>query len=281
MLNAEEKPENDRKAHLLCPDPSREVYRVSVKIPPFWPEEPEIWFAQVEGQFALSGITVDETKYNYVIASLSPQYCREIKDIIVSPPSSGRYEKLKTELVRRLSSSQENKVKQLLTHEELGDRKPSQFLRHLQSLAGPNVPDDFLTTIWTSRLPRGLQTVLAGQPQGTSLQSLADLADRVYDVIGPAPAVASTSSAPGSSFESLAREVAELRRQFENFNRQPARQPRSRSRKRSVSGNRSDSRSSSSYRKYPLCWYHSKFGNQAKRCIKPCDYKSENLEGSR
>jgi hypothetical protein len=32
-------------------------------------------------------------------------------------------------------------------HEEMGDRKPSQFLRHLKSLA-PEVPDDFLRSIW-------------------------------------------------------------------------------------------------------------------------------------
>ncbi|KAJ8737944.1 hypothetical protein PYW08_000539 [Mythimna loreyi] len=64
-----------------------------------------------------------------------------------------RYEKLKTELVRRLSASQERKVKQLLMHEELGDRKTSQFLRNLQGLAGPAVPEDFVRTIWSSRLP--------------------------------------------------------------------------------------------------------------------------------
>jgi len=30
-------------------------------------------------------------------------------------------------------------------HEEMGDRKPSQFLRHLKSLA-PDMPDDFCST---------------------------------------------------------------------------------------------------------------------------------------
>jgi hypothetical protein len=32
----------------------------------------------------------------------------------------------------------------------MGDCKPSQFLRHLRSLA-PDVPDDFLHSIWSSQ----------------------------------------------------------------------------------------------------------------------------------
>jgi hypothetical protein len=43
---------------------------VGVRVPPFWPEKPAVWFAQLEGQFALSGITQDEIKLYYVISHL-------------------------------------------------------------------------------------------------------------------------------------------------------------------------------------------------------------------
>lgn len=179
------------------------VFKVGVRVPPFWAEEPEIWFAQVEGQFSMSGITSDSTKFNYVIAHLDNQHSREVKDIIVDPPATQKYEKLKTELIKRLSASNEKKIKQLLMHEELGDRKPSQFLRHLKGLAGTEVPDDFLKTIWTSRLPHGVQAVLAGQPIATSLEDLADLADRVNDLASPTPKVASVSNVPASLLNSF------------------------------------------------------------------------------
>lgn len=257
-----------------------DVFKVSVRVPPFWAEEPEIWFAQVEGQFAISGITSDSTKFNYVIAHLDNQHSREVKDIIVSPPATQRYEKLKTELIKRLSASNEKKIKQLLMHEELGDRKPSQFLRHLKGLAGGEIPDDFLKTIWTSRLPHGVQTVLAGQPTTASLEDLADLADRVNDLASSTPRVASVSNAlPSSLLSDLTKEVAELRKQFQKLTSD--RNSRSRSRTTKGGGNTSRQRSQSNYRKFPLCWYHNKFGEKASKCIHPCDFTSGNSRGSR
>lgn len=109
--------------------------------------------SQAEAQFVLSKITTDKAKFYYVSGQLDHQYAVEVKDIVTTPPATGKYEKLKTELIKRLSASQENKVKQLLIHEELGDRKPSQFLRHLLHLAGPAVPKDCIRTLWSSRLP--------------------------------------------------------------------------------------------------------------------------------
>ncbi|XP_059060189.1 uncharacterized protein LOC131853339 [Achroia grisella] len=263
-----------------------EVYKVSVRVPPFWPEEPEIWFAQVEGQFSISGITNDATKFNYVISQLDNKYSREVKDIIISPPATQKYDKLKAELIKRLTASNENKLKQLLMHEELGDRKPSQFLRHLKGLAGIDVPDDFLKTIWISRLPHGVQTVLAGQPATTHVDDLADLADRVNDLTVVSPRVASINQASSNTeLSDLRREVAELRRQMQSLttNRGIQQQHQQRpSRRTTRSRSRSKSRSQSNYRKFPICWYHSKFGDKASHCIHPCDFKmAGNSMGSR
>lgn len=276
--------DNERRTNNGADTNNPEVCKVGIRIPPFWPEEPEIWFAQVEGQFVISGITSDSTKFNYVIGQLENRYSREVKDIIINPPPDKKYEKLKTELIKRLTTTNEKKLKQLLMHEELGDRKPSQFLRHLTGLAGTGVPSDFLKTIWVNRLPHHIQTVLAGQPSTATLDSLADLADRVNDITSSTSSVAATSTqyVPGSIVSELTQEIAELRKQVRNLTIKSNANPRrARSRSRKSGNNRSHSRSQSSYKKFPICWYHFKYGEKAHTCSRPCDFKAENLKGSR
>jgi len=84
---------------------SSAVYRVAVRLPPFWPDRPAVWFVQAEAQFELAGITRQRTKFNYVVSQLSQQQAVEVEDIITSPPEQEPYDRLKAELVRRLSTS--------------------------------------------------------------------------------------------------------------------------------------------------------------------------------
>ena len=92
----------------------------------------------------------------------------------------------------------------------MGDRKPSQFLRHLKGLA-PNVPDDFLRTIWASRLPPHVQAILAGQTEG-SLDSASHLADRICEVT-PLLTTASVFRSTPDSIAGLLEHIEELTRQ--------------------------------------------------------------------
>lgn len=251
-----------------------DLFRVGVKVPEFWPERPDVWFAQLEAQFALSRIKEDSTKFYHVIANLGNQNTVEVIDIITSPPATQKYEKLKMEIIKRLSASRERKVKQLLVHEELGDRKPSQFLRHLQNLAGPDVPEEFLRTIWSSRLPHNIQTIVASQAD-LPLDKIADLADKVFELAPSTPQVASTSSSSydNSLIHDMAKQIAELTRQVTKLSTH-----RAQYRGRSHSRGRSNSRHSSQPRP---CFYHRKFGVNAQKCTKPCNFQAENSRGDR
>jgi hypothetical protein len=204
------------------------------------------------------------------VSQLNPQQAAEVEDIIITPPEQEPYDRLKSELVRRLSTSREQRVRQLLSHEEMGDRKPSQFLRHLKGLA-PDVPDDFLRTIWASRLPPHVQVILAGQTEG-SLDSTSQLADRICEV-APQPTTASVSPAPPDNMARLLERVEELSRQLaslrapQTYNRSP---PRDRHRSQSR-----DRRSTTNYPSTPhnICWYHWHFGDEARKCTPPCSHK--------
>ncbi|XP_030023003.1 uncharacterized protein LOC115442156 [Manduca sexta] len=255
-----------------------------IKVPPFSADDPEIWFALLESQFNSYEITDDYAMFDEVLRNLDIQHAKAVKDIVVNPPATKRYPKLKAQLIRRLCASREKKVKQLLTHEELGDRRPSQFLRHLQDLAGPSVPDDFIKSVWCTRLPQSIQTIVASQSHQT-LEQLSELADRIQEVTSPCVAAASPNIGPSPSTSS---EIAELRKMVEHLALKldgHTRYPRSRQqreRSRSRSRERQRSRSHSSYRRHPVCWYHFKFGARARHCEEPCDYeKTGNAAGIR
>ncbi|XP_046399331.1 uncharacterized protein LOC124165850 [Ischnura elegans] len=245
------------------------VNRVAMRVPPFWPERPALWFSQLEVQFSLAGITSELTKFSHVVAQLDNRHAVEVEDIIVNPPSESPYKRITEELISRLSTSQETRIRQLLEHEELGDRKPSQFLRHIRSLAGNSVPDDFVRTLWVNRLPSSAQAILATQ-DSTDLAGLAKLADKVCEV---------TSQPQVASAEAYS-EMAELRKQMAELTRQVAALSTQRYRARSRSKSRPRHRSPSGNRDPRFCYYHGKFGAAAHKCRPPCAYVAENPKSS-
>lgn len=256
------------------------VRRVGTRVPPFYVNNPELWFTQLEAQFVISAITADATKYYYVLAHLESRYAEEVLDVIRNPPSTRRYELLRSTLIQRLSASHEAKIRQLLGREEIGDRKPSQFLRHLTRLAGASVPKDLLRTIWVDRLPKGMQAILATQEDG-ELDKIAQLADKVYDT-NPSMQVVSTATSDTiaelrSCIESLTGKVEELSRGRGRGRERGQGRERGRVwRGRSQSRQRSKSRNSNRGTQSEECWFHQTYGDEARRCRSPCSRRSGN-----
>jgi hypothetical protein len=184
-----------------------EISRVAVRFPPFWAERPAVWFAQAEAKFPLAGVNSEKTPFYYVISQLDHRYATEVEDIITSLPEQGSYTTLRTELIRRLSPSREQRIHQLLMLKVMGDSKPSQFLRHLRSLV-PDVPDDFLRSIWSSRLPTNVQDILAGQHED-SLDAAARSADRILQIL-PQPVLANVGPLPPAEKSALLQKMEDL-----------------------------------------------------------------------
>lgn len=258
-----------------------EINRVGIRIPPFWPEQPAVWFNQIEAQFVINGVTADATKFYYVMAQLERKYAFEVQDIFANPPTKDKYETLKKELVRRLSASQSQRIEKLLEKEDIGDRTPSQFLRHMQNLAGTAVTEEFLRTLWARRLPAMTRAIVNSQAD-LPLSKLAEIADQIRENTTHTE-VASTSQdrSNGRLFERLEEltlQVAELTRS------RPRDRSKSSFRERSSSPRKGSSFTRRSTRTSPVekrhCWYHWKFGAAATKCKAPCSFQSGN-EGAR
>jgi hypothetical protein len=262
------------------------IARVAVKIPDFISSDPKLWFAMVKGSFASAGVTADSTKFGYVVGALPPKYAVEVKDIIMTPPSGSKYVKIIDELIKRLSASQEEKTRQLLERVEIGDRKPSQFLRHLQNLADSSIPETLLKILWMGRLPKSIQVALT-IVKDSKLEELAVHADNIADASGPLlPQIAETSRSDtleamlnlkiSQLTLSINQEIATLRSDVAAINSRPSRNPDSRP---STFRSRSRSRSRTLHGANGLCWYHWGYGSQSRKCKEPCTYNSGNVTG--
>lgn len=243
---------------------------------------------QAEAQFHVAGIKDDTTKFFMVLSQLDQRYAKEIKDVMKNPPSNDRYLKLKDVLIKRICISREFQISQLLEGEELGDRKPSQFLRHLQALANDEISEEFLRGMWSKRLPPHVQAIIVSQTG--PIEEVAELADKICEVAYPstmqvASASFHTPTASPSNFDSLLQRIDSLTRAQLDLTRQVAQltlqDGRSRSPfRRSHAGPRGRSRSRSRSRNPGMCWYHNIFGERARKCTAPCNYQSGNKLGS-
>ena len=119
-----------------CPAEAGWVEAYAMKIPPYWPADPQFWFVYVEVQFAARGITAQCTMYHHSVSSLSPEIAMEIRELLLQPPEHSLYDILKWKLIECTAASWQRRLQELFTEEELGDQMPTQLLHRMQPLLG-------------------------------------------------------------------------------------------------------------------------------------------------
>lgn len=258
-------PERDRSA-------GGAVSAFTLKLPPYWSSDPEMWFQQVEAQFRTRGITAQRTKFDYIVASLSPEFATEVRDLIIRPPDTDPYNALREQLIKRTTASEQRKLQQLFSAEELGDRKPTQLLRRIQQLLGERATTTdgtFLRELFLQRLPSNVRMILASTSASSTLDELAELADKIMDVASPSVSAVQPTPPPQLSTEvdQLRAEVTRLQGLVKSLTQQH----RSRRRESTPRPHTPDPPSATTGQ---LCWYHLTYGDAAKKCKSPCEWSN-------
>ena len=62
------------------------LMNISVKLPTFWTNSPEVWFIQAEAQFENKTITASRTKLMHCVAALSQDVACSLLDLVRAPP---------------------------------------------------------------------------------------------------------------------------------------------------------------------------------------------------
>ncbi|XP_015112556.1 uncharacterized protein LOC107038153 [Diachasma alloeum] len=220
------------------------LQRVSIRCPALNAERPAIWFAQLEGQFHLSGINDQVTRCYYTSSHLDPKAAAEVQDILLNVPTETPYTRLKEAPGERLTPSRD-----CSTERSLDD----------------TVPNNILRTKWLSQLPMTTQSILASQTD-MALDRLATLADKLHEIALPVAHINDgqepTSSALEIRFSRLEATICELASALKG---------------QSVAGSRSRSRSHSRATSPApgnnQCWYHRRHHDRARPCKAPCSWQ--------
>ncbi|GFQ93990.1 uncharacterized protein TNCT_716291 [Trichonephila clavata] len=137
-----------------------EAGAITIKIPPFWTDKPEIGFFQVEAQFNINRITSEETKFNCLVFQLEPPFLENVWDIIKDPENTAKYSTAKERLLLTFQENENVRIKRLLTGLELGDMLPSQLLRKMCSLGHSDISEKVLRTLWLEKMPESVRNIV-------------------------------------------------------------------------------------------------------------------------
>ena len=73
------------------PDAVPVAANVSMKLPTFWPDAAEVWFAKAYAQCAKWNVTISKTKIYHTVAVLPQEVASQILDLILAPPAGDPY----------------------------------------------------------------------------------------------------------------------------------------------------------------------------------------------
>jgi len=234
------------------PDGQGSLTTVSIKLPTFWTDSPEVWFLQAESQFAIKRVTASMTKFHHCVAALPQDVATRLIDLIRNP-SADPYTALRARLVNMYTLSNFQRYQALQSIPVLTDQRPSELMdKMLVLLPEDEKPGFFFLGLFMDRLPADIRSHLLTESIADP-RKMATRADELWTVRGRVNTVQSLSP---QDFEDIAL-VSRSHR---------ARSSSSRARTSSPGPSTTSSASSSE------CWYHRKWGSQANQCRSPCSY---------
>ena len=152
------------------------------RIATFYASDVELWFNQIETQFALHQINNDDERYSLTCAALSGEVASDVRDVLLQPFRSNKNESLKAILIERQGLTTPERVNKVISGEKIGNDIPSRFLWRLQKTAGFStkavVGKAVIRQAFIRQMLTSIRAHLATQPDSATLESLADLADR-------------------------------------------------------------------------------------------------------
>jgi len=277
------------------PLPNEQRLCNNFKLPPFWKHNPDSWIALIEAKFRISNIITQVNKYMAVLESLSNSELEHLYNI-PKPDDENCYDKLITQIHDVFSRDDRDRLDLLLNELTLGDKTPSELMRHLISAAG--VEDQCspqFETILKDRFLRCLPSEIAassGTWSYTDLKSFANCATQAINAskrYGKTPSVLTINNKAKSNGTTQNNSDRRSNKHFNSFNQQSKRNDKpvnSYGKNYGYSSNRFSNYVTSNnnwsrnqylgrgqnrnrYASGYICFYHRRFKRAAYRCEGP------------
>ena len=84
------------------------------KIATFYSTDVELWFNQIETQFDLHQITDDDERYRLTCGALSGEVASDVRDVLLQPFLTDKYENLKAILIERRGLTTPERVNKVI-----------------------------------------------------------------------------------------------------------------------------------------------------------------------
>ena len=154
-------------------DEDRKIAAISLKLPPIWEDNVKNWFTQCESQFALKGITVDDTKYHHIVSSLTSSMSKKVQSVLDNPPAAGKYQAIKKLLVGRLELSKHERASRIMNLQGLGGLSPIDLYTEVRALGDDLEIEDVYFSVVLLHLPEKIRSaLLALKKQNVSNQEI-------------------------------------------------------------------------------------------------------------
>ena len=160
-------------------DEQHHISRV-IKLPNFTDESPTTWLKLAEAHLTANNVADVQLKILSIISALPPDFREETLQYL-EPGVANAYNELTQAIKNYNRPSEINRIRQLMNAAPIGDRKPTQYLRHLRSLV--EKPEDYLQILrrhLEDRIDQNIaQTLLACKLE--NIDDYARRADDLYD----------------------------------------------------------------------------------------------------
>lgn len=234
------------------------------RIPPFWQEQPCLWFAQFEAVISSSKLSHSQ-KTQLLIAQLDANTLQLTGDIILDENCPDKYEKIKERLIQTCGTPAAGRLQQVLNADSSSE-PPTVCLARLRTSALGLLTPEALRLLWLEKLPPDIRAV-ACATDAASINQAAERANEAWFL-------AQNTRTSVNELTELRQQVATLQSWHDSTPRFNSRiLPRQNKQSRRTSSPRRHSPRGHSPSRQTWCYYHTKFGSTARRCQPPCTWK--------